>query len=344
MTKKDKTTPDSKEEALRTALAQIEKQFGRGSIMKMDEIVEEMESCSTGSLKIDAALGIGGLPYGRIVEIFGPESSGKTTLSLSVIAEAQKAGKTCLFIDAENALDVSYARKLGVDVNKMIISQPDSGEQALNIAETMANSGAVDIIVVDSVAALVPRAELEGEVGDSHVGLAARMMSQGLRKLTGVVKKNNVLLIFINQIRMKIGVMYGSPETTTGGNALKFYASVRLDIRKVTSLKKNEDVYGNEVKVKVIKNKVAPPFKEAVTEIIFNQGFNRVGEILDIAVKLNVVDKAGAWYSYNGNKIGQGKDNVVYFLKENPAIQEEILDKISTNKNDFVEEGLPEDD
>lgn len=315
----------NKEKALAAALAQIDRQFGKGSIMKMgDRSALNVATVSTGSLGLDVALGVGGFPYGRICEIYGPESSGKTTLTLSVIAQAQKSGKTCAFIDAEHALDPIYAEKLGVNIDELIVSQPDTGEQALEICDMLTRSGAVDVIIVDSVAALVPKAEIEGEVGDSHMGLAARMMSQAMRKLTGNIKNNNVLVIFINQIRMKIGVMFGNPETTTGGNALKFYASVRLDIRRIGAVKEGEEVVGSETRVKVVKNKVAPPFKQAEFQILYGQGINLQGEIIDLGVKLGLIDKAGAWYSYKGEKIGQGKANVARFFIENPAIQSEV--------------------
>ncbi|RTL11242.1 MAG: recombinase RecA [Neisseriaceae bacterium] len=323
---------NDKAKALQIALSQIEKQFGKGSIMRMDDkqVANDIQVISTGSLGIDLALGVGGLPRGRVVEIFGPESSGKTTLCLHVVAEMQKAGGTCAYIDAENALDPIYARKLGVKVDEMLISQPDTGEQALEIADMLVRSGSVDLIVVDSVAALVPKAELEGDMGDSHMGLQARLMSQALRKLTGNIKRTNTLVIFINQIRMKIGVMFGSPETTTGGNALKFYASVRLDIRRTGNIKKGEDIIGSDTKVKIVKNKVAPPFKQAEFEIMYGEGISRNGEIIDLGVLNNIVEKSGAWYSYNGQKIGQGKENVKEFLKENPAIAAEIEGKVRT--------------
>ncbi len=321
---------NEKAKALQIALAQIEKQFGKGSIMRMNEtqIANDIQVISTGSLSIDLALGVGGLPKGRVVEIFGPESSGKTTLCLSVVAQAQKNGGTCAYIDAENALDVVYARKLGVKVDDMLISQPDTGEQALEIADMLVRSGGVDVIVVDSVAALTPRAELEGDMGDSHMGLQARLMSQALRKLTSNIKRTNTLVIFINQIRMKIGVMFGSPETTTGGNALKFYSSVRLDIRRTGSIKKGEDVIGSETRVKVVKNKVAPPFKQAEFEILYGAGISRNGELIELGVLNNIVEKAGAWYSYKGAKIGQGKDNSREYLSEHPEIAAEIEAKI----------------
>ncbi len=321
---------NDKAKALQIALAQIEKQFGKGSIMRMDDkqVENDIQVVSTGSLGLDLALGVGGLPRGRIVEIYGPESSGKTTLCLSVVAEMQKLGGTCAYIDAENALDPVYARKLGVKVEEMLISQPDTGEQALEIADMLVRSGGVDVIVVDSVAALTPKAELEGDMGDSHMGLQARLMSQALRKLTGNIKRTNTLVIFINQIRMKIGVMFGSPETTTGGNALKFYASVRLDIRRTGNIKKGEDVIGSETRVKVVKNKVAPPFKQTDFDIMYGEGISRTGETIDLGVENEIVEKSGAWYSYNGQKIGQGKENAREFLKENPAIASEIEAKI----------------
>ena len=321
---------DEKSKALAAALAQIEKNFGKGSIMKMDgsHTDENLEVISTGSLGLDLALGVGGLPRGRIVEIYGPESSGKTTLCLEAIAQCQKDGGVCAFIDAENAFDPIYARKLGVKVEELLVSQPDTGEQALEICDMLVRSGGVDMVVVDSVAALVPKAEIEGEMGDSHVGLQARLMSQALRKLTGNIKKTNTLVIFINQIRMKIGVMFGNPETTTGGNALKFYSSVRLDIRKTGQIKKGDDVIGNETRVKVIKNKVAPPFKQAEFDILYGEGISWEGELIDIGVKLGIVEKSGAWYSYNGSKIGQGKDNVRQWLKDNHEIANEINLKI----------------
>ncbi|MEN9454867.1 MAG: recombinase RecA [Pseudomonadota bacterium] len=321
---------DNKSKALAAALAQIEKQFGKGSIMKMGEqqIENNLQTVSTGSLGLDIALGVGGLPRGRVVEIYGPESSGKTTLCLQVVAEVQKQGGVAAYIDAENALDPVYAEKLGVKVPDMLISQPDTGEQALEIADMLVRSGGVDIIVVDSVAALTPKAEIEGEMGDSHVGLQARLMSQALRKLTGNIKRTNTLVIFINQIRMKIGVMFGSPETTTGGNALKFYASVRLDIRRIGSIKKAEEVIGNETRVKVVKNKVAPPFREAQFDILYGEGISREGEIIELGVLHKIVEKSGAWYSYKGQKIGQGKDNSREYLRENPQIAQEIEAKV----------------
>ena len=319
----------NKEKALAAALGQIERQFGKGSIMKMgDRSAMNIANVSTGSLGLDIALGLGGLPYGRICEIYGPEASGKTTLTLSVIAQAQKQGKTCAFIDAEHALDPIYAEKLGVNIDELIVSQPDTGEQALEICDLLTRSGAVDVVVVDSVAALVPKAEIEGEIGDSHVGLAARMMSQAMRKLTGNIKNNDVLVIFINQIRMKIGVMFGSPETTTGGNALKFYSSVRLDIRRTGAVKDGDEVIGNETRVKVVKNKVSPPFKQAEFQIHYGKGIYRMGEVIDLGVKQGIVDKAGAWYAYKGDKIGQGKANAARFLEENLQIAEEIEKQI----------------
>ncbi|MDF7675384.1 recombinase RecA [Neisseriaceae bacterium ESL0693] len=321
---------DEKSKALAAALAQIEKNFGKGSIMKMDgsHTDENLDVISTGSLGLDLALGVGGLPRGRVVEIYGPESSGKTTLCLEAVAQCQKAGGICAFIDAENAFDPIYARKLGVKVEDLLVSQPDTGEQALEICDMLVRSGGIDMVVVDSVAALVPKAEIEGEMGDSHVGLQARLMSQALRKLTGNIKKTNTLVIFINQIRMKIGVMFGSPETTTGGNALKFYSSVRLDIRRIGQIKKGDDIIGNETRVKVIKNKVAPPFKQAEFDILYGEGVSWEGELIDIGVKMNIIEKAGAWYSYNGSKIGQGKDNVRQWLKDNIEIANEIDHKI----------------
>ncbi|WP_025673145.1 recombinase RecA [Salinivibrio socompensis] len=316
---------DNKEKALAAALGQIEKQFGKGSIMRLgDDRTMDIETVSTGSLSLDIALGVGGLPFGRIIEVYGPESSGKTTLTLEAIAEAQKMGKTCAFIDAEHALDPIYARKLGVDIDNLLVSQPDTGEQALEIADALTRSGAVDMIVIDSVAALTPKAEIEGEMGDSHMGLQARMLSQAMRKLTANIKNSNTMMVFINQIRMKIGVMFGNPETTTGGNALKFYASVRLDIRRIGAIKDGDEVVGNETRVKVVKNKVAAPFKQAEFQILYGQGINLQGELVDLGVKHKLVEKAGAWYSYKGDKIGQGKANACKYLKENPHIAEEI--------------------
>ncbi len=316
----------NKEKALGAALSQIEKQFGSGSIMRMgtDEVVSSVEAVSTGSLSIDIALGIGGLPKGRVVEIYGPESSGKTTLTLHVVAEIQKLGGTAAFVDAEHALDPVYAGKVGVDVENLLVSQPDTGEQALEITDMLVRSGAVDLVVVDSVAALTPKAEIEGDMGDSHVGLQARLMSQALRKLTGNIKRSNTLVIFINQIRMKIGVMFGSPETTTGGNALKFYSSVRLDIRRIGALKKGDEIIGNETRVKVVKNKVAPPFRQAVFDIMYNEGISRESELIELGVEHDIVEKTGAWYSYNGDRLGQGKENVRQLLKDSPEVATEI--------------------
>jgi recombination protein RecA len=326
-----KTTlnPD-KAKALQAALSQIEKQFGKGSIMRLGEgeVIEDIQVVSTGSLGLDIALGVGGLPRGRVVEIYGPESSGKTTLTLQVVAQMQKLGGVAAFIDAEHALDIQYAQKLGVNLQDLLISQPDTGEQALEIVDSLVRSGAVDLVVVDSVAALTPKAEIEGEMGDSLPGLQARLMSQALRKLTGSIKKSNCMVIFINQIRMKIGVMFGSPETTTGGNALKFYASVRLDIRRIGSIKRGDEVVGNETRVKVVKNKVSPPFKEAEFDILYGEGTSREGEIIDLGVIAKIVDKSGAWYAYNGEKIGQGKDNSREFLRANPDLAREIENKV----------------
>lgn len=317
---------ENRKKALAAALSQIERQFGKGSVMRMGDngAIPNIETISTGSLGLDIALGIGGLPKGRVVEIYGPESSGKTTLTLHVIAEMQKAGGTAAFVDAEHALDPEYAAKLGVDIDEMLVSQPDTGEQALEITDMLVRSGAVDIVVIDSVAALTPKAEIEGEMGDSHMGLQARLMSQALRKLTGNIKRSNTLVIFINQIRMKIGVMFGNPETTTGGNALKFYASVRLDIRRIGAIKKGDEIVGNETKVKVVKNKVSPPFKLAHFEILYGEGISREGELIDLGVEHKLIEKAGAWYSYQGDKIGQGKEKVRTFLKENPDIANDI--------------------
>jgi recombination protein RecA len=320
---------ENKSKALQAALAQIEKQFGKGSIMRMDsQAVQDVQVASTGSLGLDIALGVGGLPRGRVVEIYGPESSGKTTLTLQVVAEVQKMGGTAAFIDAENALDPQYAAKLGVNTEELLISQPDTGEQGLEIADMLVRSGSVDVVVIDSVAALVPKAEIEGEMGDQLPGLQARLMSQALRKLTGNIKRTNTLVIFINQIRMKIGVMYGNPETTTGGNALKFYASVRLDIRRIGSIKKGDEVIGNETRVKVVKNKVAPPFREAIFDILYGEGISRDGEILELGVQHGIVDKSGAWYAYKKDRIGQGKDNAREYLKEHPELAAEIEAKI----------------
>ena len=322
-----------KAKALQAALAQIEKQYGKGTIMRLGEgeVIDDIEVVSTGSLGLDIALGVGGLPRGRVIEIYGPESSGKTTLTLQVIAEMQKQAGTCAFIDAEHALDVQYAQKLGVNLQELLISQPDTGEQALEIVDALVRSGSVDLVVVDSVAALTPKAEIEGEMGDALPGLQARLMSQALRKLTSNIKRANVLVIFINQIRMKIGVMFGSPETTTGGNALKFYASVRLDIRRIGSIKKGEEVIGNETKVKVVKNKVSPPFKTAEFDILYGEGISREGEIIDMGVEAKVLEKSGAWYAYEGEKIGQGKDNAREFLKENPELAVEIENKVRSS-------------
>ncbi len=338
----------NKEKALKAALVQIERQFGKGTVMRMgDQERQNIPCISTGSLGLDIALGTGGLPRGRIVEIYGPESSGKTTLTLQVIAEAQRAGGTCAFVDAEHALDPIYAEKLGVNVDDLIVSQPDTGEQALEVSDMLVRSGAIDVLVVDSVAALTPKAEIEGDMGDHHVGLQARLMSQALRKITGNIKNANCLVIFINQIRMKIGVMFGNPETTTGGNALKFYASVRLDIRRIGSVKEGDEVTGSETRVKVVKNKVAPPFKQTEFQILYGQGINRLGEIVDYGVKLGLIDKAGAWYSYQGDKIGQGKQNAINYLKENAEtakfleakIKEEMLGgKAVPNLAETVEE------
>ncbi len=318
---------ENREKALKAALSQIERQFGKGSIMRMgdkENVARDITAISTGSLGLDIALGIGGLPRGRVVEVYGPESSGKTTLTLQVIAEAQKVGGTAAFVDAEHALDPLYSEKLGVDMENLLVSQPDTGEQALEITDTLVRSGAVDVVVVDSVAALTPKAEIEGEMGDTHVGLQARLMSQALRKLTANIKRSNTLVIFINQIRMKIGVMFGNPETTTGGNALKFYSSVRLDIRRIGAIKKGDEVIGNETRVKVVKNKVAPPFRQTEFDILYGEGVSREGELIDIGVKEGLVAKAGAWYSYGSDRIGQGKDNARAYLRENPEIRQEI--------------------
>ena len=321
---------DNRKKALAQALGQIEKQFGKGSVMRMGDspASRDIEAISTGSIGLDVALGIGGLPKGRVVEIYGPESSGKTTLTLQVIAESQKLGGTAAFVDAEHALDPGYAEKLGVNVDELLVSQPDTGEQALEITDMLVRSGAVDIVVVDSVAALTPKAEIEGEMGDSHMGLQARLMSQALRKLTGNIQRSNTMVVFINQIRMKIGVMFGSPETTTGGNALKFYSSVRLDIRRIGAIKKGDEVIGNQTRVKVVKNKVSPPFKQAEFEILYGHGISRMGEIIDLGVQHGIVDKAGSWYSYGDDRVGQGKENVREFLRNNPEMAEEIEGKI----------------
>lgn len=335
---------DNRKKALAAALGQIEKQFGKGSVMRLGDgsAAKNIESISTGSIGLDVALGIGGLPKGRVVEIYGPESSGKTTLTLQVIAEAQKTGGTAAFVDAEHALDPQYAQKLGVNVDDLLVSQPDTGEQALEITDMLVRSGAVDIIVVDSVAALTPKAEIEGEMGDTHVGLQARLMSQALRKLTGNIKRSNAMVIFINQIRMKIGVMFGSPETTTGGNALKFYSSVRLDIRRIGAIKRGDEVVGNQTRVKVVKNKVSPPFRMAEFEILYGEGISVEGELIDLGVANSIVDKAGSWYSYNGDRIGQGKDNVREYLKKNPEISADIESRIRAlllpDPNAIVEE------
>lgn len=333
------TTDAKRQKALEMAMEQIEKQFGKGAIMRLGQSeIDDIEAISTGSLSLDIALGIGGLPMGRIIEIYGPESSGKTTLTLELIAQAQKKGKICAFIDAEHALDPVYAKKLGVQVENVFISQPDTGEQALEICETLVRSGGIDLVVIDSVAALVPKAEIEGDMGDNHVGLQARLMSQALRKLTGIIKQANCMVVFINQLRMKIGVMFGNPETTTGGNALKYYASVRLDIRKGSPIKDKEEVIGNETKVKVVKNKVAPPFKQANFQILFNYGIAKNGELIDLGVQARIVEKTGAWFSYNGNKIGQGKVNAMRFLDEHPEVADDIEAKIREyfkNVNDY---------
>jgi recombination protein RecA len=320
---------DNKSKALSAALSQIERQFGKGTVMRLgDGAVQNIEAIPTGSLALDNALGIGGLPRGRVVEIYGPESSGKTTLTLQVIAEAQKLGGTCAFVDAEHALDPSYAEKIGVDVDNLLVSQPDTGEQALEISDMLVRSAAIDVVVVDSVAALTPKAEIEGEMGDHHVGLQARLMSQALRKLTANIKRSNTLVIFINQIRMKIGVMFGNPETTTGGNALKFYSSVRLDIRRIGAIKKADEVLGNQTRVKIVKNKVAPPFKQCEFDILYNEGISHEGELIDIGVMHNIVDKSGAWYGYGKERIGQGKDNARQYLKDHPEMAAEIEEKL----------------
>ena len=334
-----------KDKALDAAISQIERAFGKGSIMRMGQSSNvDIEAISTGSLGIDIALGIGGMPKGRIIEIYGPESSGKTTLALSVIAQAQKKGGTCAFIDAEHALDPSYAKKIGVDIENLLISQPDAGEQALEIADTLVRSGAIDVLVVDSVAALVPKAELEGEMGDSHMGLQARLMSQALRKLTATVARSNTLIIFINQIRMKIGVMFGNPETTTGGNALKFYASVRIDIRRIGAIKDKDDVIGSQTRVKIVKNKVAPPFKVVDFDIMYGEGISKTGELIDLGVKSGIIEKAGAWFSYKGDKIGQGRENAKTYLKEHPDIADEIENKIRADAGHLTSEMLGDDE
>ena len=334
-----------KDKALDAALSQIERAFGKGSIMRLGQNTNiDIEAIPTGSLGIDIALGIGGLPKGRIIEIYGPESSGKTTLALSVIAQAQKRNGTCAFIDAEHALDPSYAKKIGVDIENLLVSQPDSGEQALEIADTLVRSGAIDVMVVDSVAALVPKAELEGEMGDAHMGLQARLMSQALRKLTATVARSNTLIIFINQIRMKLGVMFGNPETTTGGNALKFYASVRMDIRRVGAIKDKDEVIGSQTRVKIVKNKVAPPFKTVDFDIMYGEGISKTGELIDLGVKSGIIEKAGAWFSYNGDKIGQGRENAKRYLMENPAVAEEIENKIRADAGHLITEMIGEDE
>ena len=333
-----------KKKALEAAMSQIEKQFGKGSVMKLGEFkAMEIEAIPTGALSLDIALGIGGVPRGRIIEVFGPESSGKTTLALHIVAEAQKMGGEAAFIDAEHALDPVYAKKLGVDIDNLIVSQPDTGEQALEITESLVRSGALDVVVVDSVAALVPKAEIDGDMGDSHMGLQARLMSQALRKLAGAINKSKTVLIFINQLREKIGVMFGNPETTTGGRALKFYASVRMDIRKIENIKQDGEVKGNRVRVKVVKNKVAPPFREAEFDIVYGQGISKEGNILDMAVNLDIVEKAGSWFSYNGERIGQGRENVKKYLRENPELLEEIDGKVRQNFEKVFEESLGEE-
>ncbi len=334
-----------KDKALDAALSQIERAFGKGSIMRLGQNTNiDIEAIPTGSLGIDIALGIGGLPKGRIIEIYGPESSGKTTLALSVIAQAQKRNGTCAFIDAEHALDPSYAKKIGVDIENLLVSQPDSGEQALEIADTLVRSGAIDVMVVDSVAALVPKAELEGEMGDAHMGLQARLMSQALRKLTATVARSNTLIIFINQIRMKLGVMFGNPETTTGGNALKFYASVRMDIRRVGAIKDKDEVIGSQTRVKIVKNKVAPPFKTVDFDIMYGEGISKTGELIDLGVKSGIIEKAGAWFSYNGDKIGQGRENAKKYLMDNPAVADEIENKIRADAGHLTTEMIGEDE
>ena len=334
-----------KDKALDAALSQIERAFGKGSIMRLGQNTNiDIEAISTGSLGIDIALGIGGMPKGRIIVISGPESSGKTTLALSVIAQAQKKGGTCAFIDAEHALDPSYAKKIGVDIDNLLISQPDAGEQALEIADTLVRSGAIDVLVVDSVAALVPKAELEGEMGDSHMGLQARLMSQALRKLTSTVSRSNTLIIFINQIRMKIGVMFGNPETTTGGNALKFYASVRIDIRRVGAIKDKDDVIGSQTRVKIVKNKVAPPFKVVDFDIMYGEGISKTGELIDLGIKAGLVEKAGAWFSYKGEKLGQGRENAKIFLRDHPEVAEEIENKIRADAGHLTTEMIGDED
>lgn len=335
-----------KDKALDAALSQIEKAFGKGSIMRLGQnnSVADIEAISTGSIGIDIALGIGGMPRGRIIEIYGPESSGKTTLALSVIAQAQKKGGTCAFVDAEHALDPAYAKKIGVDLENLLISQPDAGEQALEITDTLVRSGAIDVLVVDSVAALVPKAELEGEMGDQHMGLHARLMSQALRKLTATVSRSNTLVIFINQIRMKIGVMFGNPETTTGGNALKFYASVRIDIRSIGKIKDKEDIIGSQTRVKIVKNKVAPPFKTVDFDIMYGEGISKTGELIDLGVKAGFVEKSGAWFSYKGEKLGQGRENAKLFLREHPEVADEIENKIRADAGHLTTEMIGDDE
>ncbi len=337
------TENTEKKKALEIALSQIEKQFGKGSVMKLGEATAmDVEAIPTGSLSLDIALGIGGIPRGRIVEVYGPESSGKTTLTLHMIAEAQKLGGEAAFIDAEHALDPVYAKHLGVDIDNLIVSQPDTGEQALEIAEALVRSGAIDIIVVDSVAALVPKAEIDGDMGDSHIGLQARLMSQALRKLAGAINKTKTVIIFINQLREKVGIMFGNPETTTGGRALKYYASVRLDIRKIENIKQDGDVVGNRARVKVVKNKMAPPFREAEFDIVYGKGISKSGSILDLAVNLDIVEKSGSWFSYNGERIGQGRENIKKYLEENPAVMKEIEEKVRNNYKKAFEQSLTE--
>ena len=347
MAKKEKEIIDTsmgKEKALELALSQIEKQFGKGAVMKLGEFkTTDVEAISTGALSLDVALGIGGIPRGRIIEIYGPESSGKTTLALHMIAECQKSGGEAAFIDAEHALDPVYAKHLGVDIDNLIVSQPDTGEQALEIAEALIRSSAIDLVVVDSVAALVPKAEIDGEMGDTHVGLQARLMSQALRKLAGVLNRSNASLVFINQLREKVGVMFGSPETTPGGRALKFYASVRLDIRKIEAIKQDSEIVGNKVRVKVVKNKVAPPFRETEFDIIYGKGISKSGNILDLAVNLDIIEKAGAWFSYNGERIGQGRENVKKYIENNPELMQELDQKVRKNFNEAFEQSLCEE-
>ena len=348
MAKKEKEIIDTsmgKEKALELALSQIEKQFGKGAVMKLGEFkTTDVEAISTGALSLDVALGIGGIPRGRIIEIYGPESSGKTTLALHMIAECQKSGGEAAFIDAEHALDPVYAKHLGVDIDNLIVSQPDTGEQALEIAEALIRSSAIDLVVVDSVAALVPKAEIDGEMGDTHVGLQARLMSQALRKLAGVLNRSNASLVFINQLREKVGVMFGSPETTPGGRALKFYASVRLDIRKIEAIKQDSEIVGNKVRVKVVKNKVAPPFRETEFDIIYGKGISKSGNILDLAVNLDIVEKAGAWFSYNGERIGQGRENAKKYIENNPELMQELDQKVRKNFNEAFEQSLCEEE